>query len=299
MATVSQSKYDQVRIQALGRELEVVSADVNGNENAKKELLSVVHKAIAMIETPTETIWRLLFVPHVNASIRTAIEMGIVRILNRADTPHTATELAHITDGDELLIVRILRPLAAMNFVIETTFQTYMAGPMCKALAQSGLRGAFKFMHDDSAQTCNKLYEYFRQNGYRNPEGLNGPFQYAQKTDLSMFSSFAQHPEKLTNFLTMLEEYRKGRAFWYDFFPVEELIFKGARIGSKTPLLVDVAGGYGYDIKAFNMRFPGHGPLVLQDLPHVIDDVQGMSSDIIKIEYDFFTPQPIKGKHMY
>ena len=42
--------------------------------------------------------------PHINASIRTAIEMGLFDAINKSPSPKTATELAEITGGDKLLI---------------------------------------------------------------------------------------------------------------------------------------------------------------------------------------------------
>jgi hypothetical protein len=35
---------------------------------------------------------------------------------------------------------------------------------------------------------------------------------------------------------------------------------------------------------------------VLQDLPPIIDDIKELHPDIVKVKYDFFTSQPIKGK---
>ena len=42
--------------------------------------------------------------PHLNAAIRTAIEMGLFDVLNKSESVKTATELASITGGDKLLI---------------------------------------------------------------------------------------------------------------------------------------------------------------------------------------------------
>jgi len=286
----------QSRIEVVEKELKALSGEVSKDEEARKRLLGVSHQATAMLEAPAETIWRLLFIPHVNASIRTAIELGLFEALNKSEGPKNATQLAKITGGDKLLIVRILRPLTAIHFVIEAGFETYAAGSVSKAFDLPGLLGGFKFMHDEAAFSCTKMAEFLAQNGYKNPEGPNGVFQYAEKTDLHMFPWLMQHPAKLTNFLNMLEGWREGRVFWYDFFPVDGLLYKDANTRPESTLLVDVAGGHGYDLQAFNDRFPGCGPLVLQDLPPVIDDIKDLHPDIVRMEYDFFTPQPIKGK---
>ena len=38
------------------------------------------------------------------------------------------------------------------------------------------------------------------------------------------------------------------------------------------------------------------GRVILQDLPRVIEDISDPLPGVEKIGYDFFTPQPIKGK---
>jgi hypothetical protein len=60
-------------------------------------------------------------------------------------------------------------------------------------------------------------------------------------------------------------------------------------------LLVDIGGGRGHDLEAFGKKFPNaKGKLVLQDLPP-IDDISELDQSIMRMKYDFFTEQPIKG----
>lgn len=103
-----------------------------------------------------------------------------------------------------------------------------------------------------------------------------------------------QHLAKFTHFLNMLEGWRGDRVFWYALFPVEEAMFDSAKTKGDFPLLVDVAGGHGYDLQAFMKRFPGRGPLVLQELPPVIDDIKALHPDIVTMKDEFLTAQPIK-----
>lgn len=291
----------QARIDALEKELQALSKDVAEDGQARQKLLVVTQQATAMLETPPETIWKLLFQPHLNASIRTAIEMGLFDALNKSESAKTATELAGITGGDKLLIVRILRPLAAMHMVIETGYETYVAGPVSKAFAIPALLGGFKFMHDEGALCCTKMHEFLAQTAYKNPEGPMGVFQHTENTQLPFFPWLMQYPEKLTSFLTMLEGWRVGRTQWFEIFPTEKLLFEGAKAETEnSTLLVDVAGGHGYDIQTFKDRFSNHsGRLVLQDLPSVIDDIKELHPDIVRMKHDFFTEQPIKGARAY
>ena len=50
----------QARINTLETELHLLSRDVAEDEQARQKLLAVTHQATAMLETPTETIWKFL-----------------------------------------------------------------------------------------------------------------------------------------------------------------------------------------------------------------------------------------------
>ena len=139
-----------------------------------------------MLETPPETIWRLLLQvnallthqkqstaqyanafshnkPHLNAAIRTALEMGLIDVLNKSEKgklPVSSRPSLAVTScssvnssspvtldvSDSLFLVRILRPLAAKHIVIETGFEAYVAGPVSKAFAIPALVGGFKYL---------------------------------------------------------------------------------------------------------------------------------------------------------
>lgn len=92
--------------------------------------------------------------------------------------------------------------------------------------------------------------------------------------------------------------YALERAKWIDpgCVPVEEVLGQNARTDSDAVLLVDVGGGLGQDIVDFQKSY-GHlpGRLVLQDLPTVIESVQGLPTKVEAMGHDFFTPQPIHG----
>lgn len=54
----------QARIDALEKELQSLSTDVAKHDQARQRLLDVTQQATAMLETPSETIWRLLLTVH-------------------------------------------------------------------------------------------------------------------------------------------------------------------------------------------------------------------------------------------
>jgi hypothetical protein len=59
------------------------------------------------------------------------------------------------------------------------------------------------------------------------------------------------------------------RSHWFTTFPADEILIKDAdQNSSDAVLLVDVGGGKGHDIAAFQQAYPdAPGKLILQDLP--------------------------------
>lgn len=84
---------------------------------------------------------------------------------------------------------------------------------------------------------------------------------------------------------------------WYDAYPVQEKLSQGLHTGKDDVLLVDIAGNTGHDIKSFRDRFPKlPGRLILQDLDETLSIIKDPLERIEKMQYDFYTPQPIKGQ---
>lgn len=70
----------------------------------------------------------------------------------------------------------------------------------------------------------------------------------------------------------------------------------GASNKANDILLVDVGGGKGHDLIKFLNRYPSAwGRLILQDLPNLIQNLEGLSPGIQAMGHDFFTPQTVKG----
>lgn len=92
---------------------------------------------------------------------------------------------------------------------------------------------------------------------------------------------------------------REGVIKWTDhgFYPVEEKLGKDLRADKEAVLLVDIGGGLGHDLEDFRAGYPHlPGRLVLEDLSAVTKEVNQIDKEIEVISYDFFMPQPIKGK---
>lgn len=141
----------------------------------------------------------------------------------------------------------------------------------------------------------NAMPAFFKANQYQTPtDPLGSSLQYAFKSKIHFFDLLAER-DMMSTFQAFIGDYRADRAELLDIFPVEEQLIKG--FDASTPdavLLVDVGGGRGHEILKLLDKFPDvKGRMVLQDLPHVVDDVRSESMETMA--YDFFTPQPIQG----
>lgn len=83
-----------------------------------------------------------------------------------------------------------------------------------------------------------------------------------------------------------------------DFYPVQEQLVKGAKADPNAAFLVDIGGNIGHDLAEFAGKHADvPGRLVLQDLPVVLGQIAGLDDRIERMPYDFYTEQPLKGKH--
>ncbi|OJJ82982.1 uncharacterized protein ASPGLDRAFT_75047 [Aspergillus glaucus CBS 516.65] len=97
-----------------------------------------------------------------------------------------------------------------------------------------------------------------------------------------------------------MEVDRGSRPSWLEWFPVKECVIDGFDCTISDTLLVDAAGGRGHDIQAFLKKFPeASGRLIVEDQPHVIEDIRDLDQSIERIGFDLFDKQPIKGARTY
>ena len=99
-------------------------------------------------------------------------------------------------------------------------------------------------------------------------------------------------PERAKEFGMIFEGRRKGRPTWLSVYPIQE---EAAAIDPERALFIDVGGGMGPQCRELKLKFPNlPGRIILQDLAAMIRYVPP-TEGIETMEYDFFTPQPVKG----
>ncbi|KAJ5620312.1 hypothetical protein N7510_004296 [Penicillium lagena] len=288
-------------IDSLENQLQVLTTAALEDESSRKKLLGVVMKAVAELEAPIETIWRIIMSPHAPAALMVLIRMGIVTHLAKTGVPKSASELAASCGGSELVIVRMMRPLVALGIFRETEVQTYASTPISELLVAPPLLGGYQFMFAAATHSLANMPAYLESTGFKHVDGAPGPFQATKNTQDGMFQWLAKDPAMMSNFNAFMAGSLETRSDWFKTFPVNEILLDGATTrDSESTLLVDIGGGEGHDIYAFHKSFPdAPGKLVLQDLPETIDNIKSLDSAIIRQKYNFFTEQPVKGARAY
>ena len=202
---------------------------------------------------------------------------------------------------DHGLLIRIMRVLNASGFVGEASEENYTATGLTKAMTIPALESGVRHTYDHDYQVLARMHKYFQANGYKNPtDSSNTPFQMAFGTKLNYFEYLAQDGKKFKDFDAFMTLNRNSKPHWTEYYPVRERIID-EYLESKAEdavFMVDVGGGLGHDLGYFNKKFPHVGSLVLQELPHTLASVS-VDEEIQKMQYDFFTPQPIKGQPLF
>jgi hypothetical protein len=150
-----------------------------------------------------------------------------------------------------------------------------------------------------------KAPKYLRESKYKAPsEPTDGFVQYANQTKHNIFEYLQSIPSLFRDFNLFMGNTMGTREYWHDWYDVQGRLLSGFESFADSTLLVDIGGGKGHDLVAFDATFGKgdksyDGQLILQDLPQVLDDVSEdqLSSKIQKISHDFFEDQPVKGKH--
>ena len=127
-------------------------------------------------------------------------------------------------------------------------------------------------------------------------KGEKRPFEWAHSK--TQWESLRENPEQKAAFDGYMAARRTElRPMWHEIYPAgKELDVPGYEGPQEPPLLCDVGGNTGYDVTSFKNSNPHiKGRLVVEDLPETLAS-QAPIEGVETVKYDFFTPQPVKGK---
>ncbi|KAK7750884.1 hypothetical protein SLS62_007147 [Diatrype stigma] len=265
---------------------------------ARKEALHLSKRLTTSLGKPEDVAVSLAFSPIVPVTIRIAVYLELFKHIANNGAPISSTELAALSSGEELLIIRVLRSVSSLGLVDEVGERLWQANPVTKAMTINAIAAGHRMLGDMVAGAAQKAPKYLRETGYRCPtDPKDGLMQYAFQTKLTTFDFFSSIPDVLMDFNTFMGNTMGARSYWVDWFPVPERLLDGAIADSA--LLVDVGGGKGHDVLAFHEKYPRQGRLVLQDLAPVIEAIGTLDHAIELMPYDFFKSQPVKGARAY
>ncbi|KAJ5545876.1 hypothetical protein N7494_003461 [Penicillium frequentans] len=271
-------------------------------ESERRQLLQACDDLKTKLETPFDLASRLVFSGHQAIALRLGVDLKLFDAIaakgGRSSGSVNIYELAEETSAEPLLIGRIMRFLTAMSVVEEVSPGSYKSTSLAAALVSSSPLSAAMIHGTHFMTVLSKLPEYFRTKGWESPsDAFDGPFQFAIESP-HYFEFLSSNPFYQQAFnTTMTMSFRRRGEDWFDVFPVADRL----RVpGDADPLLVDIGGGQGEDLKKFKARFPTmSGRLFLQDLPAVAQGVQDLPAGIEVQDHDFFQVQPVKNAKAY
>jgi len=146
------------------------------------------------------------------------------------------------------------------------------------------------FRFESSWGCIGKLPAYLAELGYKNPEDPENTLShYATGTDF--FGYLRDDPVRLVRFNSAM----KGTAGLLA-SPIPKPLFESIGNDKDAVVMVDVGGGIGQVTEKTLEENPGiQGRFVVQDLGKIIDEARAKNPKYEVMEYDFFTPQPVKG----
>ncbi|KAJ4410271.1 hypothetical protein N0V82_009291 [Gnomoniopsis sp. IMI 355080] len=287
--------------------LEKLSADSFTDETDRLRVRDGLQKALRKISKPFEVIQE-----HVNwyfteiAIVKSLLFAGVFEKWAESGSENlTCQELAKLTGADALLLRRLLRAAATVHLFDEVEFDTYSRSPWAIMMGEEPTMVARydAIISKLNLPNTNKMPYFLRDTGFQNPIDIeHNAFHYSHGQDF--FDYVASDPDVKESFhhnMNLLSKY--SAVPWKSLYPTKQLI-AGAK--QDRPILVDIGGGRGNDVKIFMSSHPDapNGSVVVQDRAEVIklidDPVLVKEGGPVRLmTHDFFAPQPVRGARAY
>ncbi|OLN85550.1 Demethylsterigmatocystin 6-O-methyltransferase 4 [Colletotrichum chlorophyti] len=239
--------------------------------------LLAAYEVVAKLEAPWDTYIRLhLSQPLVLSAIRIFKDIRLMDKWNEhGNIPMTSEQLASLVgECDPHLLNRFLRLMAANGFLEQVPVGKFKPRQFLLELVNPDFNGLTDF------------YDTVLKKAY----GHEGDLWSFLEKQPSIGEAFNIVQKASTNL----------EPAWMDMYPHRKMV-EGS--DPDLPLLVDVGGGIGHDLLRFYKLYPETASrLYLEDLPKVMADAKqkALIPDAInKVEYSFFSPQPVKHARAY
>ena len=173
----------------------------------------------------------------------------------------------------------------------------YALTPFTTALAEPTIANTVNYYIDLSGPVNLNLPAYLASVNYQNPsDAANSNFTHRFGSPL--WEWLKTRPDAEVTVGGVMATYAANRPPLSEVYPTANLVEQAkARDGV---LLVDIGGGEGHDSTSFAKAHPlKHGSIVLQDRADSLQNATALDPAIHKMEYDFFTSQPVRGAAAY
>ncbi|KAH7400906.1 S-adenosyl-L-methionine-dependent methyltransferase [Phaeosphaeria sp. MPI-PUGE-AT-0046c] len=262
----------------------------------------IIQEQLRTLQDDLYTDWEVLFglgiAPVRWALVQIGIDLNIFKTLTSSPKAITQQEFLEKTGAAPTLLQHLLRSMASFGIIEETDPNTYQANRVTRCLSNPHVAGAAPHITDIHTPISNVLPQWLKEHKYQNMNDTkNLPFQKALGTELAPFDFLKQDPVqmKALGHVMVLDAVQS----WVDSYPVEKEV-QGFKATSDSAVLVDIGGGFGQHSIFFKEKFPHvEGRIVVQDLQSTLAHLPARPAGIDFEEYDFFTPQPIKGAKFY
>ena len=314
---------------ALISSLRGISATAFSSESERIRARDALLSALRAVQSPWDLAWEHNWAnPAINAAISALIHAGVfthwaaeASRLSDDACPITPARLAALTGADELLLRRLLRAVSGQHLITEVGLDTYARTAWAKTLASDPAFPSMYqgFYHELNSGMFRTLPAYLKSTGFRNPSDASDcNLQYwLGDPSTNLFRYIGTNPALTAHFNDAMECHSKYNLTpWVDVYPTDDVVISSSSSSSgfikdDRPLVVDIGGGKGHDLKKFLDRHPSvpEGSLILQDLPEilktgvvVVDGGEEGKQKAIRVQpHDFFTPQPegCRGARLY
>jgi hypothetical protein len=196
------------------------------------------------------------------------------------------------------MTARFMRIVTIVGPFAETGVEKYAHTPFSQTYLIPEFRGLFKMMHDEFAPPFVKMYEFFREHGFKTPNSeLVNPFCFAHRTgDKTIWQYIGQYPDRLATLNYGMGAQGTAAAWTVGIYPFATELGQ-TTTDDDTVLVIDIGGGKGQATKQIKALVGDlKGKIILQERPEVIAEITDPLPGVDIMEYDFFTPQPVQGK---
>lgn len=289
------------------------------SDEARCELLDGLQSLQLRLETPEDVNLRFMNLHIQLKAAEVAQDLKLFKILAESTNPLTVDELSTKT-GVEVSLLRksgqiyspnewtrtlksspgrILRYLASVDQIQETSQDTFAANSTTKTLARPEYGGFINHQFHTVGNLLQVFPGVLASAGYRDVEKVpHTASKKAFSTDLEGFERLRSDPRQFEAFQQAMSIAPQARVPWFTVFPLEAEL-GGFLKESSAPAFVDIGGGFGHQCAALAAAFPQpRDRLVLQDMPHTLAIAPPLDA-VEAMAHDFFGPQPLRGAKFY